>query len=99
MNTILRLSQRRFASQGFQTSLRVHMAVWVRANRGMHFPSGKNHVCVFGERVRTNKNMQMKPQTSKPVSVGILISLDTDRHSHEKFLGPLVTCHLQRVGN
>lgn len=75
------------------------MAVWVRANRGMHFPSGKNHVCVsvcvFGGEI--NKNMQMKPQTSKPVNVGIFMSLDTDRHSHEEFLGSLVICHLQRV--
>lgn len=33
--------------------------------------------------------MQMKSQTLEHVNVGILISLDMDRYSHEKFLGSL----------
>lgn len=30
--------------------------------------------------------MQIRPQTSEHGNVGILISLDTDKRSHEKFL-------------
>lgn len=43
--------------------------------------------------------MQMKPQTSEHVNVGIFTSIDMDRHSHEKFLESLAICHLQRVGS